>query len=128
MEWAPLTSLPGQLGALGAILAFVGILLRLVFTGKLVPSTLVPRSTLEDVRADRDARIAQAEKDRDERIADAERDTERAWGLYEKEQAAHALTRKALLDQALGVTAPALAVAETTEKILIELQPGGGNG
>lgn len=90
---------------------------------------LVPRSHVEDVRADRDARIAQAEKDRDERIAEAERDAERGWTLYDKERESHEKTRRALLDQALGVTAPALAVAETAEKILTEFQqPGGADG
>jgi hypothetical protein len=97
-----------QGGAVAVLLA----VLWLVYSGR-----LVPRSTLEDVRADRDARIAEAEKD-----------TERAWRLYELEQASHALTRKALLDQAVGMAAPALAVAETTEKILTELQPGGVDG
>ncbi|MFD9949676.1 hypothetical protein ACFWYW_55680 [Nonomuraea sp. NPDC059023] len=95
----------------GAVVVLLAVL-WLIFTGR-----LVPRSTLDDVRADRDARIA-----------DAEKDTERAWHLYEMEQTSHALTRKALLDQALGMTAPALAVAETTEKILSELSPGSVDG
>jgi hypothetical protein len=98
-----------QGGAVAVLLA----VLWLVYTGR-----LVPRSTLEDVR-----------KDRDDRIAEAERDTERGWKLYEKEMASHALTRRALLDQALGVTAPALALTETAEKILTELQePGSADG
>lgn len=128
MEWVQ-NPLVQQLGVGGALVAVVAAVLRMVFTGKLVPSNLVPRSTLDDVRADRDARIAQAEKDRDERIAEAEKDAERGWALYDKERDSHELTRKALLNQALGITAPALAVAETAEKILTELQePGSADG
>lgn len=78
---------------------------------------LVPRSHVDDLRADRDARLAEAEKD-----------AERGWKLYEKEQASHEMTRRALVDQALGVALPSIAVAETAEKILTELQaPGSGD-
>ncbi|MFI6510147.1 hypothetical protein ACIBCT_21285 [Streptosporangium sp. NPDC050855] len=117
MEWAQLPIVQG--GAAVLLAAFVW----LIGTGR-----LVPRSVLEDARKDRDERIAQAEKDRDERIAEAEKDAERGWKLYEKEQASHSMTRRALVDQALGVALPSIAVAETAEKILTELQaPGSGD-
>jgi hypothetical protein len=93
----------------GAVVVLLAVL-WLVFTGR-----LVPRSTLEDVRADRDARIAEAD-----------RDAERGWALYESERAAHATTRQALVDQVAGTALPAIAAAETAEKILIELKHGSG--
>lgn len=105
-----------QGGAVAVLLA----VLWLVYTGR-----LVPRSTLEDVRKDRDERIAQAFRDRDERVAEAERDADRSWKLYEKECNSHDATRRALLDQALGVTGPAMALTETNVKILSELQDAG---
>lgn len=106
MEW---TQIPIVQGGAVALLAAV--------VWAIVIGRLVPRSHVEDVRADRDARLVEAEKD-----------AERGWKLYTKEQASHELTRRALVDQALGVALPSIAVAETAEKILTELQgPGGGD-
>lgn len=110
MEW--LTGPILQLGAPGVLMAACATVLRMVFTGALVPKSLVTRASLDDVRADRDARIAQAEKDRDERVAEAERDAERAWGLYEKERDAHQMTRQA---HAEDIRATLLASTESSQ-------------
>lgn len=104
MEWAQIPILQG--GAVAVLLA----VLWLVFTGR-----LVPRSTLDDVRADRDARIAEAD-----------RDAERGWALYDSERDAHSKTRQALVDHVAGAALPAIAAAETAEKILTELTRGSG--
>jgi regulator of protease activity HflC (stomatin/prohibitin superfamily) len=106
LEWVQLPIV--QFGALGVLLFVLGM----VFNGKLIPTKLVARSTLDDVRADRDARIAQAEKDRDERVAEAERDAERAWALYEKERDAHHMTRQA---HAEDIRATLLASTESSQ-------------
>ena len=106
MEWTQIPIIQGGAVALLAAVVWAIVLGR-----------LVPRSHVEDVRADRDARIAAAEQD-----------AERGWKLYEKEQASHQMTRRALVDQALGVALPSLAVAETAEKILTELQGPIGSG
>lgn len=100
MDWTQIPIVQG--GAVAVLFAVVWLVVR---------GLLVPRSTLEDVRADRDARVAEAEKD-----------AERAWALYVKERDSHDTTRRALVDQALGAAMPALAVAETGVKILTELQ------
>ncbi len=121
MEW--LTSPVLQLGAVGVLLAVSATVLRMVFNGTLVPKSLVTRASLEDLRTDRDARIAeaakdrderiaQAEKDRDERVAEAERDAERAWALYEKERDAHHMTRQA---HAEDIRATLLASTESSQ-------------
>lgn len=111
MEWALLNSLPGQLGALGAVLAFVGILLRLVFTGRLVPSTLVPRTTLDDVRADRDARLAEAN-------ADAEQ-----WrDLYIGECRAHETTRQAYAEEIRAALLASTEGAQIAAALLTEIR------
>jgi hypothetical protein len=54
VEWAQIPVM--QLGAFGVLLAVVWLVGWLVFNGHLVPSSLVPRSTLDDVRADRDGK------------------------------------------------------------------------
>ncbi|GAA0403192.1 hypothetical protein GCM10009530_63980 [Microbispora corallina] len=102
-----------QGGALAVLLA----VLWLVFRGQ-----LKPRKDLDDLRADHAKMIEYLRADRDARLADAERDAERGWAAYELERAAHERTRQALVDQVRAATAPALAAAETTEKILSELQ------
>lgn len=119
MEWAQIPIIQG--GAVVVVFAIVWLVVK---------GHLVPRSVLEDARKDRDERIAQAQKDRDERVAEAERDADRAWALYEKERDSHDLSRQALMDRAFGITAPALAMAETGVKILTELQEhaGGADG
>lgn len=83
---------------------------------------LVPRRHLDDLRADTAKIIADVRTDRDKRLADAEREAERGWNAYEAERAAHEKTRQALVDQAKAAAVPALAAAETTERILSEFQ------
>nr|WP_062336209.1 hypothetical protein [Herbidospora sakaeratensis] len=105
----------GQLGVIGAVfsamLALFGLVLRLIFTGKLVPSNLVPRSTLEDVRADRDARIAEA-------VEDAE-----AWQkLFQQECAAHNTTREARIEDLVGRLAVNTEAANLAATLLTEIR------
>jgi F0F1-type ATP synthase membrane subunit b/b' len=66
------TELLGVNVAEGGAAAIVTFVVLLILLGR-----LVPRSVLEDVRKDRDARVAEAIADRDARIAEAhaERDT-----------------------------------------------------
>lgn len=82
MDWM-LSSPVVQLGAVGVLLAGVAVLLRMVVKG-----TLVPRSVVDDVRKDRDVRVAEAERQA------------RDWKqLYETEHAAHNTTRQAYAEE-----------------------------
>lgn len=102
MDWVQLPI--SQLGAIGVLFG----VLWLVFTGR-----LVPRSTLDDARADRDARVAEANQDAEE------------WRrLYVSECEAHELTRRAhaeemraaLLASTEGAQVAAVLLREIREK------------
>lgn len=58
--WALLSQRGPTTAVLGLLVLILGAFLRAVLTGR-----LVPRATLEDVRADRDARIREMAEDRD---------------------------------------------------------------
>lgn len=47
--------------ALSAVIGILSVVVRMILTGR-----LVPRATLDDVRADRDARLAEAHKETDD--------------------------------------------------------------
>ncbi|MGI5274903.1 hypothetical protein ACQEUU_37620 [Nonomuraea sp. CA-218870] len=105
MEWTQIPVV--QLGALGVLLA----VLWLVFRGHLVPATLVPRSTLEDVRADRDARLAEANADAAE------------WrDLYRRECEAHELTRKAHAEEVRAALLASTEGAQVAAALLAEIR------
>ncbi|GAA2308734.1 hypothetical protein GCM10010149_68570 [Nonomuraea roseoviolacea subsp. roseoviolacea] len=93
MEWAQIPIVQG-----GAVVVLFAVL-WLVFTGR-----LVPRSTLDDVRADWDARVAEAAEDPE------------AWKqLYVAECQTHQLTRQAhaqKIGAALAVRAQPLLAAQ----------------
>lgn len=102
MEWAQLPIV--QLGALGVLLGVVW----LIITGR-----VVPRSTLDDARTDRDARVAEANEDAEE------------WrSLYVSETQAHETTRRAhaeeiraaLLASTEGAQVAAVLLREIREK------------
>lgn len=105
MEWTQIPVV--QLGALGVLLA----VLWLVFRGHLVPATLVPRSTLDDVRADRDARVAEANNDT------------AGWRqLYVSECAAHELTRKAHAEEIRAALLASTEGAQVAAALLAEIR------
>jgi hypothetical protein len=105
VEWAQIPVV--QLGALGVLLA----VLWLVFRGHLVPSTLVPRSTLDDVRADRDARLAEANTDADE------------WRqLYVRECEAHETTRQAHAEEVRAALLASTEGAQVAAALLAEIR------
>ena len=105
MEWAQIPVV--QLGALGVLLA----VLWLVFRGHLVPATLVPRSTLDDVRADRDARLAEANADAGE------------WrDLYMRECESHELTRKAHAEEIRAALLASTEGAQVAAALLAEIR------
>lgn len=90
MDFAQLPIVQG--GAVAVLLAVVW----LIYTGR-----LVPRSTLDDVRTDRDARVREANEDAD------------AWRrLWESEHEAHDLTRRAYAEEMRAVL---LASTEGTQ-------------
>ncbi|MCK2219688.1 hypothetical protein MF672_038720 [Actinomadura sp. ATCC 31491] len=100
MEWAQLPIV--QLGALGVLLG----VLWMVFRGH-----LVPRATLDDVRADRDARVAEASADADE------------WRqLYISECQAHELTRKAYATERGAALAASNEGAQIAAALLQEIR------
>ncbi|WP_068925052.1 hypothetical protein [Planobispora rosea] len=100
MEWAQIPVI--QLGAVGVLLA----VLWLVFTGR-----LVPRSTLEDVRADRDARVAEAAADAD------------AWRqLYASECEAHQMTRQAHAEEVRAALLASTEGAAVAAALLTEIR------
>ncbi|TDD54599.1 hypothetical protein E1286_05260 [Nonomuraea terrae] len=105
MEWTQIPVV--QLGALGVLLA----VLWLVFRGHLVPSTLVPRSTLDDVRSDRDTRLAEANQD----AAD--------WrDLYVRECEAHDLTRRAHAEEIRAALLASTEGAQVAAVLLAEIR------
>lgn len=105
MEWAQLPIV--NFGAFGVLLG----VLWMVFNGHLVPNKLVPRSTLDDVRADRDARIAEANED----AAD--------WrDLYVRECQAHELTRKAHAEEIRAALLASMEGAQVTATMLKEVR------
>jgi uncharacterized protein (DUF2384 family) len=116
VEWAQIPVV--QLGALGVLLA----VLWLVFKGHLVPSTLVPRTTLEDVRADRDARVAQANADRDARVAEANADATDWRDLYVRECEAHETTRKAHAEEIRAALLASTEGAQIAAALLAEIR------
>lgn len=116
MEWAQIPVV--QLGAIGVLLA----VLWLVFRGNLAPSTLVPRSTLDDVRADRDARIAQVTADRDARVKEANDDTAEWRQLYVRECDAHELTRKAHAEEVRAALLASTEGAQVAAVLLAEIR------
>lgn len=83
--------------------SLVGIALALIFSvaGFVLKGILVHRSVLDDVRKDRDARLA-----------DAEREAEQWRHLYETEKTAHDTTRQAHAEK---VEASAYANAEAAQ-------------
>lgn len=116
MEWAQIPVI--QLGAIGVLLGVVW----LVFRGNLAPSTLVPRSTLEDVRADRDARIAQLVADRDERVKEANEDAAEWRKLYVSECEAHDLTRRAHAEESRAALLANTEGAQVAAALLAEMR------
>jgi hypothetical protein len=108
LEW---TQLPVQFGAFGFLLIMVGVFFRLVANGRLVPQALVARSTLDDVRADRDARLKEANEDADE------------WRrLWEQEREAHELTRQAYAEEIRGALVASTEGAQVAAKLLQALR------
>lgn len=109
MEW---TQIPvSQLGAFGVLLGVLWFVGWLVFKGHLVPATLVPRSTLDDVRADRDARVREANEDADE------------WRqLYIRECEAHELTRKAHAEEIRAALLASTEGAQVAAALLAEIR------
>ncbi|PZG20592.1 hypothetical protein [Nonomuraea aridisoli] len=89
----------------GAVVVLLAII-WLIATGR-----LVPRSTLEDVRADRDARLREA-------AADAEE-----WRtLWQKERDAHELTREAHARELRAALAASNEGAQIAVALLTELR------
>lgn len=100
MEWAQIPIV--QLGAVGVLLA----VLWLVFTGR-----LVPRSTVDDVRADRDARLAEADGDAEQ------------WrSLFEQERAAHEMTRQAHAEEIRAALLASTEGAQIAAALLTEIK------
>ncbi|WP_068922209.1 hypothetical protein [Planobispora rosea] len=100
MEWAQIPIVQG--GAVAVLLAALWLVLR---------GQLVPRSTLEDVRADRDARIAEAN-------ADAE-----AWRqLYVSECEAHQTTRQAHAEEVRAALLASTEGAAVAAALLTEIR------
>ncbi|MER7500433.1 hypothetical protein AB0L05_27625 [Nonomuraea pusilla] len=100
MEWAQLPVV--QLGALGVLLG----VLWMIFSGR-----LVPRSTVEDVRADRDARVAEAAQDAEEWRA-----------LYAGEREAHELTRRAHAEEIRAALTASAEGAQMAAALLREVR------
>ncbi len=113
MEW--LTTPVLQLGAVGVLLAVSATVLRMVFTGTLVPKSLVTRE-------DAVAMIAQAEKDRDERVAEACADAEKWQRLFEQERAAHETTRQAHAEDIRSALLASTEGAQMAAALLTELK------
>lgn len=100
MEWAQIPIVQG--GAVGLVLAIIW----LIALGR-----LVPRSTLEDVRADRDARVAEANEDA------------AAWQqLYVSECQAHQTTRQAHAQEISAALAAATEGAQIAAALLTEIR------
>lgn len=109
MEWAQLPMT--QLGFLGAFLGVLWLVGWLIAKGHLVPSSLVPRSTLDDVRADRDARVKEANDDADD------------WrSLYVSECEAHELTRRAHAEETRAALLASMEGAQVAASMLKEVR------
>lgn len=120
MEWAQIPVM--QLGAFGVLLGVLWLVGWLVFKGHLAPSTLVPRSTLDDIRADRDERIAQVAADRDERVREAAEDTAEWRTLYIRECEAHDLTRRAHAEEIRAALLASTEGAQVAAVLLAEMR------
>ena len=100
MEWAQIPIVQG-----GAV-ALLAAVVWLIALGR-----LVPRSTLEDVRADRDARVAEAGEDAEQ------------WRqLYVSECEAHQMTRQAHAQEIGAVLAAATEGAQIAAALLTEIR------
>lgn len=100
LEWAQLPIV--QLGALGVLLGVVW----LIITGR-----VVPRSTLDDARADRDARVAEANEDAEQ------------WRqLYVGECQAHELTRQAYAEEIRSALLASTEGAQIAAALLSEIR------
>ena len=100
MEWAQLPIV--QLGALGVLLGVVWM----VIMGK-----LVPRSALDDARADRDARVAEANEDSDQ------------WRqLYVSECESHEMTRRAHAEEIRAALLASTEGAQIAAALLGEIR------
>jgi hypothetical protein len=100
VEWAQIPIVQG--GAVGLVLAIIW----LIALGR-----LVPRSTLEDVRADRDARIAEANDDATQ------------WQqLYISECQAHETTRKAHAEETRAALVASTEGAQIAAALLTEIR------
>lgn len=120
MEWAQLPVV--QLGAFGVVLGLVWGIGWLIFKGRLVPTTLVTRATLDDVRADRDARIAQAIAERDARVKEADKDAEQWRDLYVGECRAHETTRQAYAEEIRAALLASTEGAQVAAALLTEIR------
>ncbi|GAA0853532.1 hypothetical protein GCM10009525_83420 [Streptosporangium amethystogenes subsp. fukuiense] len=120
MEWAQIPVM--QLGAFGVLLGVLWFVGWLVFKGHLVPNTLVPRSTLDDLRADRDQRIKEIEADRDARVAEANEDAGEWRTLYVGECEAHNLTRKAHSEEVRAALLASTEGAQVAAALLAEIK------
>ncbi|MFF4617347.1 hypothetical protein [Nonomuraea jabiensis] len=100
MEWAQLPIV--QPGALGVLLGVVW----LIITGR-----VVPRSTLDDARADRDARVAEADQDATDWRA-----------LYVSECEAHELTRRAHAEEIRAALLASTEGAQVAAALLKEIR------
>jgi hypothetical protein len=109
VEWTQIPVV--QLGAFGVLLGVLWAVGWMVFKGHLVPSTLVTRATLDDVRADRDARLAEAQKDADEWRA-----------LYVRECEAHELTRRAHAEEIRAALLASTEGAQVAAALLAEIR------
>jgi len=113
-----LAAIPWAQGSL--VVIALGVIVS-VFT-MVYKGLLVPRSHVQDLREDRDARIAQAEKDRDERVADAEKDAETWRRLFEAEREAHETTRRAYAEEIGAALAASTEGAQVAAALLTEIR------
>lgn len=120
MEWTQLPVV--QFGAFGVLLGILWLGGWLIFKGHLVPKDLVPRSTLDDVRTDRDERIAQAVADRDARVKEAAEDAEEWRQLYVSECSAHELTRQAHAEEVRAALLASTEGAQVAAALLKEIR------
>jgi len=106
LDFAQLPIVQG--GAVVVLLAVVW----LIYTGR-----LVPRSTLDDVRADRDARVKEANDDAE------------AWRrLWESEHEAHDLTRRAYTEEMRAVLLASTEGTQIGVTLLKEIKAAGQQG
>jgi hypothetical protein len=100
VEWAQIPIVQG--GAVAVLLAALWLVLR---------GQLVPRSTLEDVRADRDARVTEASEDAE------------AWRqLYVSECEAHRMTREAHAEEVRAALLASTEGAQVAAALLTEIR------